>query len=111
MNIKGKIVELKDTQQVTDTFKKREVVVQTTGDYPQYITIEFIQEKCDLLNTYKVDDVVEVGLNLNGRKWETAEGETKYFNSVQGWKIFNDNAEPVKVQKVAQGTDGDDLPF
>jgi hypothetical protein len=49
--------------------------------------IEFTQDKCDLLNNYSVGETVKVAINLRGREWVSPQGETKYFNSVQGWRI------------------------
>ena len=68
-------------------FRKRELVVTTDEQYPQHIMIEFTQDKCDLLNTYRVGEPVKVSINLRGREWVNPQGETKYFNSIQGWRI------------------------
>ena len=68
-------------------FRKREVVITTEEQYPQHIMIEFVQDKCDILNSYLVGQSVNVGINLRGREWINPQGETKYFNSIQGWKI------------------------
>ena len=68
-------------------FKKRELVVTTEEQYPQSILIEFVQDKCDLLNAFKVGQKVTVSINLRGREWVNPQGETKYFNSIQGWRI------------------------
>lgn len=68
-------------------FRKREVVVTTEEQYPQHILVEFIQDKCDLLNAFQVGQSVKIGINLRGREWVNPQGETKYFNSVQGWRI------------------------
>ena len=68
-------------------FRKREMVVTTDEQYPQHIMIEFTQDKCDLLNNYKVGEPVKVSINLRGREWVNPQGETKYFNSIQGWRI------------------------
>ena len=75
-------------------FRKREVVVTTEEQYPQHILIEFIQDKCDLLNAYQVGQSVKIGINLRGREWVNPQGETKYFNSVQGWRIDAAEAAP-----------------
>jgi len=75
-------------------FRKREVVVTTEEQYPQHILIEFIQDKCDLLNVYQVGQSVKIGINLRGREWVNPQGETKYFNSVQGWRIDTVEAAP-----------------
>ncbi len=74
-------------------FRKREVVVTTDEQYPQHILIEFTQDKCDLLNNYQVGEPVKVSINLRGREWVNPQGETKYFNSIQGWRIEKPQAE------------------
>jgi hypothetical protein len=87
MEVKGKIKFIGSTQQVSEKFSKREIVVSTDEQYPQHISIEFNQDKCAILDKYSVGDNVEVGINLRGREWTNPQGETKYFNSVQGWNI------------------------
>ena len=68
-------------------FRKREFVVTTNEQYPQNIIIEFVQDKCELLDSFEVNDIVKVNINLRGREWVNPEGETKYFNSIQAWRI------------------------
>lgn len=87
MEVKGKIKFIGSTQQVSDKFSKREIVVTTDEQFPQHISIEFNQDKCAILDKYSVGDDVEIGVNLRGREWTNPQGETKYFNSIQGWNI------------------------
>lgn len=87
MVVSGKVRSVGSTQQVSASFKKRELVVSTEEQYPQHILIEFAQDKCDLLNNLQVGQQVNVSINLRGREWVNPQGETKYFNSIQGWKI------------------------
>jgi len=87
MNVIGKIKVLNETQNVSATFKKRELVVTTDEQYPQMIMIEFAQDKCDILDNYKVGDSVNVSINLRGREWINPEGVAKYFNQISGWRI------------------------
>ena len=87
MEVTGKIKVINAEQQVSASFKKRELVVATEEQYPQFISINFVQDKCDLLNNYKVGDAVKVSINLRGREWVNPQGETKYFNDIQGWRI------------------------
>ena len=68
-------------------FRKRELVVTTAEDYPQMLMIEFTQDKVDLLNNFSEGQSVKVAINLRGREWINPQGEAKYFNSLQGWKI------------------------
>ena len=88
MEVLGKIKWIDETRTYGNNgFRKRELVVTTEEQYPQNILIEFIQDKCDLLNSYQVGQDVKIGINLRGREWVNPEGETKYFNSIQGWRI------------------------
>jgi len=89
----GKIKFIGATQDVSASFKKRELVVTTEEQFPQHIMVEFTQDKCDVLNSYSIGQDVKVSINLRGREWVNPQGETKYFNSIQGWKIEN-NGEP-----------------
>lgn len=88
MEVIGIIKLVGQTQEIGQKgFRKRELVVTTSDDYPQMILIEFTQDKVDLLNSFSVGQSVKVAINLRGREWINPQGEAKYFNSVQGWKI------------------------
>jgi translation initiation factor IF-3 len=99
MEVSGKIKVVNPEQQVSASFKKRELVVTTDEQYPQHIMIEFTQDKCDLLNNYKPGDAVKVSINLRGREWVNPQGESKYFNSIQGWRIEKLQAEGQNMQQ------------
>src|SRR5690606_13925130 len=125
MEVKGRIKLIEDTKTYGNNgFRKREMVVTTEEQYPQYILIEFVQDKCDLLNDFQVGQQVVVSINLKGRVWGNPQGETKYFNSVQGWRIENvqqndaqSNLPPVPPADAFEPAsnfneeDHDDLPF
>lgn len=122
MNIKGKIIEISPEQQITDTFKKREFVIEYAENpqYPEFVKFELIQERCGLLDAYKVDDEVDVHFNIKGRKWNDPKGGVKYFNSLQGWKIEGVTAgasmppqppEPPMEEPGWVAEKEDDLPF
>jgi hypothetical protein len=87
MEITGKIKYKSGDIQVSSTFKKSELVITTDEQYPQHILIEFAQDKCDLVDPYQVGQDVKVSINLRGREWTNPQGETKYFNQIQGWRI------------------------
>jgi translation initiation factor IF-3 len=97
MEVIGKIKVINPTQEVGATFKKRELVVSTDEQYPQNILVEFVQDKCEILDKYSVGQSVKVSINLRGREWVNPQGETKYFNQIQGWRI-----EPIDGQQSAQ---------
>ncbi|SFN84239.1 protein of unknown function [Paenimyroides ummariense] len=93
MEVLGRIKMVGPVQDVSPTFRKREVVVTTEEQYPQHILIEFTQDKCDLLNSFQPGEQVRVGINLRGREWVNPQGETRYFNSIQGWRIDRPQAQ------------------
>lgn len=123
MEVTGKIKVVNPEQQVSASFKKRELVVTTEEQYPQHIMIEFTQDKCDLLNNYSIGEPVKVSINLRGREWVNPQGETRYFNSIQGWrieKLVTDAPAPSAPMPAAQAfapatnlneDEPDDLPF
>lgn len=84
MEVIGKIIVLNDTEVVgsAGTFKKRTLVVETSEQYSQKIPIDFVQDKCDILDKYKVGDDVKVGINIRGNEYNG-----KYYVSLNGWKI------------------------
>ena len=88
MEVTGKIKLVGEAKNVgSGSFLKRDLVVTTDEQYPQFISIDFVQDKCDLLNNYQVGENVKVSINLRGREWADPQGVIKYFNSVQGWRI------------------------
>ena len=115
MEVQGFIKKVLDAQQVSEKFTKREIWVETTDQYPQTLNIQFTQDKCSVLDGFKVGDSVKIGINLNGRTWTSPQGEEKCFNTITGWKIEKtDSANNTQVapQPVDMSSDVEDsLPF
>ena len=126
----GKIVEIYDTQQVSDTFKKREFVVETTDnksgrDFTEFIKFQMVQERSIQLDNYSIGDNVKVSFNIRGRKYEK-NGIVSYFSNLEAWRLSpaeeggSDNRyrEPDNYSSNAGGNTpppssvpDDDLPF
>ncbi|MBD3582334.1 DUF3127 domain-containing protein [Flavobacterium selenitireducens] len=103
MEVTGKIRVINPTQQVSASFKKRELVVTTDEQYPQHIMVEFTQDKTDMLDSYRPGEDVKVSINLRGREWVSPQGETRYFNTIQGWRIERVQADaPQQYQQQPQ---------
>lgn len=131
MEIQGKLLEIFDEVQVNDRFKKREFVIEYADNpqYPEYIKLECIQDKCNILDNFKIGQDVNISINLKGRKWTDPRGEVKYFNTLQAWRIepaensaapspppaSNSNAStggvPPSGLYSAEDESEDDLPF
>lgn len=116
MEVLGKVKLIGEVQTFgSNGFRKRELVVTTDEQYPQMIMVEFVKDNCDLLNSYSVGQDVKVGINLRGREWINPQGEAKYFNSLQGWRIelLSESAPTNQPQSEAPtlSNEPDDLPF
>jgi len=120
MEIKGKVHEVSPTAQVTESLKKRELIVEyiENPQYPEYLKFEAIQDRCNLLDNLRVGDDIEVFFNLKGRPWTDQTGKKSSFNSLQLWKVnvlsgANNNTAPEYAPQVdiSSAPDEDDLPF
>ena len=124
VEVSGKIKVLGDVKTYGDNgFRKREVVITTEEQYPQHLLIEFVQDRCELLDSFNVGDKVTISINLRGREWQNPEGEVKYFNSIHGWRIEKetsvnndvipppDEAPGFEVKADEDKEVEDDLPF
>lgn len=124
MNLQGKLHKKFDTKQISASFRKREFVIEFVENplYPQYVLLQLIQDKCDLIDSYEEGTMLEVAFNLRGREWTSPQGEVKYFNSLDAWRVTpvaagqggaNSPAPtpPPEAIDVTQMDDDDDLPF
>jgi hypothetical protein len=57
MEVTGKIKMIDQTKLEVS---KRDVVVTTDEQYPQHISVQFVQDKCDLLNSFQVGEAVKM---------------------------------------------------
>ena len=132
LKIKGTVYKVSQEEVKSEKFKKREVILEVIeGTYKQYLTVQFSNAKCDLLNNVRQGDMISVSINLKGRLWTGADGVEKSFNTFEGWQIETDSLAStntnVPIQKQRQmgniesafqeeairmmAEDDDDLPF
>jgi len=124
INVIGKVKYIGEEQQVSPSFVKQELVVTTDEQYPQHILINFTQGNCSQLDTIKIGDQVNVSINLRGREWVNPQGETRYFNDIQGWRLSRQSPAVLPTQPAPQQPtmpinqattnfteEADDLPF
>jgi single-strand DNA-binding protein len=106
LTITGTIKVINATQVVNDKFKKREIVITDNSNtqYPQHIICQLTQDKCSLADQFYVGDEVKVDINLRGREWTSPQGEVKYFNTIEIWKISSTTAtkQPEQQSQAAQ---------
>src|SRR5437868_6367023 len=88
MQLTGTLKLKRDEQAVSEKFKKREfVITDNSSQYPQIISFQATQDRCAILDPIQVGDVVTVHFNIRGREWTSPQGEIKYFNTLEAWKI------------------------
>lgn len=87
MEVTGRIKKILEVQTFSSGFTKQELILLTQEQYPQTLSIEFLQDKVNLLSNFNEGDEVKISINLRGREWVNPEGVTKYFNSISGWRI------------------------
>ncbi len=97
MELTGKIEKIGNVQEISASFKKRELVIRTEEQYPQPIMIEFVQDKTNLLDGFNLGDRVTVNINIRGREWTSPKGDVKYFVSLQGWRINADQGQQTEA--------------
>ncbi len=125
VTINGTIKSVGKTQQISEKFSKRELIVtESGGQYPQYIPVEFTQDKTSLLDPFAPGEEVAVTCYVNGREWTGKDNVTKYFLSLKGDRIEKvgaaaptprsggSSAPPPPSMADMPPADGeDDLPF
>ena len=125
MEATGKLHAIFDTKQVSERFTKREFVLELVdGKYPQTVLFQLTGDRCSQLDAFNVGDEVRLEFNLRGREWRSPQGDVKYFNSLDVWRINaareaarprrggprDLDAPPARLDEPRPG-EADDLPF
>jgi hypothetical protein len=111
MELQGTIYAIGQIQEITDKFKKQEVILETlNGEYTQFIKIQFTQKRIDLLQNLVPGNEVVCSINLTGKLYKNKEGKEDCFTSVDCWKIglIIDNVSTGVITNVPEDTS---LPF
>lgn len=106
-------------QKVSDRFRKREfVLTDNSPSYPQTILFQLTQDRCNLIDHINVGDEITVHFQIRGREWRSPQGEIKWFNSLDVFKVepltaqsSSEIPEPAFNNETLVPTPDDDLPF
>lgn len=90
--ITAKLHKVFEIQSKTNTFQAREFVLETEGQYPQYVKFQLTQDRCSLIDNHKEGDQIKVSFDLRGREWNE-----KYFTNLNAWKIEAASDAPVET--------------
>jgi hypothetical protein len=111
--ISGKVIDISPVNQVSDKFKKREFVIEKkeTGGaavFIDYIKVQLVQDKCDLINESFLNEEIKIWFNLKGNKWER-DGKVNYFTNLDAWKIEKLSSQG-RDQNISSNTPLEDIP-
>jgi hypothetical protein len=110
--LEGTLMVANPTQVISEKFSKREFVIETKDQYPQLVMFQATQDKCGLLDAFQAGEQVEVSFNLRGREWISPAGQTKYFNTLEAFRIDKVGSSPVTSNTPPQPVETNDaLPF
>lgn len=90
MDVRGKLLEIMPPTQITETFRKREFVLEyipRNPQYPEYLKFELTQDRCEQIDGFQVGQEIVVHFDLRGRKWNSPQGDVRYFVSLNAWRI------------------------
>ena len=86
--VKGILHAIQDTRRVSEKFSTRSFTIKTNEDkYEQFITFELLNDRTDIIDPFGVGEEITVSFNLKGREWKSPQGEVKYFNTLEAWKV------------------------
>lgn len=87
----GKLAVKYETQQIKESFKKREFVMEIAEEingniYTNYAKMQLVQNKCELLDRFNEGDAIRVNFNIKGNRWER-DGKVNYITNLDAWRI------------------------
>lgn len=86
-NLKGTLYLKRETQVISDKFQKREFVIKTDGDYPQFVQMELTQDRTSLLDNLTEGSELSINFDVRGREWRNKEGKAMFFNTLNAYRI------------------------
>ena len=77
----GTIKQIGETQEFGN-FKKREFLVKTEEQYPEFVKLEFINDNVDVLDRFSLNEVVTIAFVVKGNEYQG-----KFFNNLRAIAI------------------------
>ena len=85
--ITGEIHQIPEAKTFPSGFTKRLCVLKyKSGEYENFLAVEFLKDKVDLLNGLQVGETITISYN-EARSNESPKTPGQWFTSVTGWRI------------------------
>ena len=89
--VEGKLHKVFPSENKSGSFQAREFVIEVeSGQYPQFVTFQLVQDRCSLFDDYNEGENIKVHFDLRGREWQG-----KYFTNLNAWRLDR----PSKAEK------------
>lgn len=85
--IVGKIKRIEALKQHSESFKSQELIVETEEQFSQTVSVQFQQDKVDLLYGFQPGQKVKIEYYLKGKEVIKEGKPPMVFNTLSGWKI------------------------
>lgn len=108
LELTGKILHIGQRQQVTEKFAKRIFTIETkSGQYPEFVAMQFVQDRTDLIDLFQVGQEVRVHFNAKSREYNG-----NYYTELTAWAIkLASSAPPAETPAPPTEDANDGLPF
>ena len=95
VTISGKVKFVDEVREFGNNgFRKHQIVIETgDGRWDNPIPVEFTKDNIELSKNLQVGDQVKIESRINGREWQGKDGTTKWFTSINGYKITKESSE------------------
>lgn len=120
LQVTGTLIHKEETQYVNDKFRKREFVIELNDEvngnvYKNYAKMQVVQNKCDILDGFKIGDTITADFNIKGNRWEK-DGKAQYITNLDAWRISGAHVVANNVTNYDQysangGQEVDPMPF
>jgi len=81
--IVGEVIRMGETEQITEKFRKKEVVInEKTDGYGSTLKIQAVNEIIDEIEKVGIGDVISTSCKVEGKQWKNSNGEMVVFNNI-----------------------------
>lgn len=84
---RAQVLKVLKVKEFSKGFRKQEIVLECGDKYPSPVIFQITGDNIEKFNVQAGAVVYDVCYNLKGREWNPPEGDVKYYNSLEIWKL------------------------
>lgn len=92
LEVTGRLHEVFPTQQIKETFSKREFVLELTDESPtgmvftNYASFQLVNSATGIIDQFQPGEMLKVNFNIRGNRWEK-DGQVRYITNLNAWRV------------------------